>query len=125
MKKVFSFLLIAVMAVTIGCGPKKSVAVHPGAISKLDSYAYDLLLVEQDAIKSVQASFAQGALPPSSKEAINAAVAQYNVAEAAWQSYHAGLSKDTTILQNALDGLVGGVGALQQQLGKQVPEAGK
>jgi hypothetical protein len=125
MKKVLTFVLIGILAfAAIGC-TKKHVAVHPGAISNLDSYAYDVLLVEQDAIKSIESSYATGTLPTSSKAAINTAVAQYNIAESAWQSYHAGLSKDTTALQNALDALVGTVGALQTQLGKQIPEAGK
>lgn len=106
--KLLSFLLILAL---LGCA--KKVGVHPGAVSNLDSYAYDVLLVEQDVLTQAKADFTAGKLPPQAKDPINAAVNQYNVTQAAWQSYHAG-GGDATTLQQALASLVAAVGEVQK-----------
>lgn len=122
--KVASLLLLCASLVTVGCA--KKVAVHPGAVSNLDSYAYDVLLVEQDAISNAKAAFLAGSLPANSKDPLNAAIKQYDITLGAWQGYHGGLTTDATILQNAVDALIGAVAALEQSMGKQVPQsAGK
>jgi N-methylhydantoinase B/oxoprolinase/acetone carboxylase alpha subunit len=106
-------ILVMLMA---GC-TKNPVAVHPGSISNFDSYAYDILLVEQDAITTARAQYVAGQLPAAAKPILNNAIAQYNATQAAWQSYHASGAGQST-LQQALDGLVALVGALQQALNK-------
>jgi hypothetical protein len=88
----------------------------------LDSWAYDILLVEQDAINQAKTTYLSGGLPPEAKAPLNVAIDQYNLAEAAWQNYHktgAGQSE----LQQALDALVIGVGTLQNILHKTVTPA--
>ena len=92
--------------------------VHPGAISNLDSYAYDVLISEQAAITSARTQYMQRALPENAKAPLNAAIDQYNVTMSAWQSYH--LSKQgETALQQALNSLIAAVGALERALQKQ------
>jgi len=105
--------LVPILLIVALLGCAKKVQVHPGAISNLDSYAYDILLVEQDAINTAKAQFQAGQLPPAAKEPINYAIQQYNVTQGAWQAYHAG-GGDATKLQQALNALVGAVGELQK-----------
>ena len=115
--KPFAYLLLAVSLVaSVGCH-KSVVPVHPGSISNLDSYAYDVLLVEQAAIASAREDYAAGSLPPQAKAPLNAAIEQYDITLGAWNAYHSGLSKDSTALSNAINALVGAVGQLQQALG--------
>ena len=112
MKKLLSIVLIPLLF--SGCA-KKVVAVHPGAISNYDSYAYDILTVEQGAINTAKAAFTAGTLPPDAKDKLNAAIVQYNLTLAAWQGYHAA-GGDSTALQQAITTLVSTVGALQAVL---------
>lgn len=109
-------LLLVLCLLFTGCN-KTAVPTHPGAISNVDSYAYDVLLVEQDVINTARADYMAGKLPPAAKDLLNAAIAQYNVAQSAWQSYHAS-GGDATALQTAINALIGAVGGLQQALGK-------
>lgn len=116
------FLVPLLLCLTLaGCA--KKVPVHPGSISNLDSYSYDILLVEQDVLNNAKTAFQAGQIPASAKDSINAAIRQFDVALGAWQGYHSGLTKDTTALQNAVDALVGAVSALEQALGKTLPQA--
>src|SRR5438132_13501491 len=66
--KLFAVGLLAFA--TVGCH-KKVVATHPGAISNLDSYAYDILLVEQDALNDAVAKYKAGQLPMGTKDVLN------------------------------------------------------
>lgn len=104
-------VVCVVLLVTLGC--HKQVAVHPGAVSNLDSYTYDVLLVEQDAISTAKTAYLAGNLPPAAKDPLNYAIAQYNTTQAAWQAYHSG-GGDATKLQQALTSLVAAVGELQK-----------
>lgn len=117
MKKLAVLLLLAS---TVGCAGKKAVAVHPGSISDYDSYAYDLLLVEQAAITEARAQYTAGSLPPAAHDPLNQAIKQYNATEAIWQAYHA-TGGDSTALQQAINALVAAVGTLQGLLGKPAP----
>ena len=109
-------IVLVFIVLMAGCA-KNPVAVHPGSISNFDSYAFDILLVEQDAINTARSQYVAGQLPPSAKTVLNNAIAQYNVTEVAWQAYHAN-GTGQSALQQALDGLVSLVGALQQILNK-------
>jgi hypothetical protein len=113
------WLLTLLLIPALGCSYiHKTVSVHPGAISNLDSYAYDLLLAEQDAINEARAQYMGGTLPAIAKTPLNAAIEQYNVAMTAWKSYHAS-GQGQPALQQALDALIAAVGALERVLGKQ------
>lgn len=112
-----TIVLYFLVITSTGCGLfKQKVPVHPGAVSNLDSYAYDILLVEQSTLNSAVASFKAGTLPPNAKDPLNGAIQQYNTAQGAWQAYHAG-GGNGTVLQQALDALIGAVGQLQKSLG--------
>src|SRR5215475_9426063 len=83
-------LLLLLLLPLCGCSYiHKNVPVHPGAISSLDSYAYDVLLAEQDAINTARAQYMGGTLSPAAKAPLNAAIDQYNITMSAWKSYHA------------------------------------
>lgn len=97
---------------------KNAPPVHPGAISNLDSYSYDILLAEQAAINNARAQYMGGSLPASAKGPLNAAIDQYNVTMSAWQSYHAN-GQGETALQQAINSLIAAVGALEKALQKQ------
>jgi len=112
--KIYTALVFIVLMA--GC-TKNPIAVHPGSISNFDSYAYDILIVEQDAITQARTQYVAGQLPESAKTVLNNAITQYNATETAWQAYHANGAGQST-LQQALDGLVALVGALQQILNK-------
>ncbi len=113
MRKLLAFFVILC---TVGC--HKKVPVHPGAISNLDSYAYDILLVEQQIILEARAQYAAGNLPAQAKDALKAAIAQYNIAQSAWHGYHDQHSGNDSALQDAINALIGAVSQLQQSLGK-------
>ena len=116
---VLAFLLVSL----VGC--HKKIAFHPGAVSNLDSYAFDLLLVEQDVLAQARTDYMNGRLPDAARPAFNAAASQYNITQAAWQAYHSGHASNDSVLQDALNALVAAVGQLQQVLGKKpVPIAG-
>ncbi len=112
---------IVLLAVLLSTGCAKKIPLHPGAISDFDSYAYDLLLVEQSAISEARAQFVAGTLPAAAHDSLNTAIDRYNDAEVIWKSYHAS-GEDSTELQKALNALVSAVGALQRTLGKPGPE---
>lgn len=115
MKKLCALLSLVVM---LGC--QKTVTVHPGAISNFDSYSYDILLVEQDAINTARAQFVSGQLPAAARESLNVAIDQYNAAENVWQTYHS-TGQGQSALQQALTALVSAVGELQKLLNKPAP----
>src|SRR5689334_3115546 len=61
--------------------------IHPGAISTVDSNAYDTLLIAQAALDEGRKTIAENP-SPAYANAFNKAVAIYNQAEADWQLYH-------------------------------------
>ena len=109
-------VLLSLLLISIGCA--KRVTVHPGAISNLDSYAYDVLLVEQASLDEARADYKAGKLPDSAIPVFNKVVAQYNIAQAAWHAYHEQHADNATALQDALNALVAAAGELQRALGK-------
>lgn len=96
-------LLVALLAVgmtgmlgTQGCSAKKQVQAnvqpaHPNQLSDFDSEAYDTLNVVQAGLDQTKAEYAKApaSVKAQLKEPLNAAIAAYNLAEAAWQGYHA------------------------------------
>ena len=108
-------VLVLLLTLT-GCSYiKKTVPIHPGAISNLDSYAYDILLTEQAAINQARSQYLGNTLPAAAKGPLNVAIDQYNSTMKGWQSYHANGQGETT-LQQALDALVKAVGELEKVL---------
>lgn len=76
------FALVAGLCLS-GCSAT-AIANHPGAVNAFDSQTYDVLLTAQAAIEAAKPL---GTTQPI-KDAINKAIAAYNVAEAAYTAYH-------------------------------------
>lgn len=111
-------VLIPVLALLLSCAGRP---IHPGAVDKLDSTAYDALLIAQAVLDEAKAQVKSGKLPNTDavKSAINRAGAAYDVARLAQKTYHettaAARSVSAESLLEALrvmDGLVQGVRAL-------------
>lgn len=60
-----------------------------GAINSFDATSYQSLMVAQATLNTFKAQAPNFPQPPF-KTALNQAIADYNVAESAWQVYHAG-----------------------------------
>jgi len=86
----------------------------PGALNQFDATSYTSLMGAQAVLNSVKADIDK--LPPDAKPALNKAIASYNVAEAAWQAYHAGKSDDQATLTKAISQAVGDVATLLTQV---------
>jgi hypothetical protein len=65
---------------------------HPGALSKVDSAAYDALLVAETTIDQARLDYTAGQLPAEAKEALDALIRSYNVARASWLTYRGALA---------------------------------
>ena len=63
-------------------------SVHPGALDKTDSAAYDVLLIAQSTIDQARILYRAGQLPGSAEEALNRLIQAYNIARESWLIYH-------------------------------------
>jgi hypothetical protein len=67
-------------------------AIHPGALNKTDSAAYDALLIAETAIDQARQDFQAGLLPAGSKDALDALIRSYNLARESWLTYRGAIS---------------------------------
>jgi hypothetical protein len=93
MKKLATLALIGVLSLTLfGCAAKSATTaanLPPGALNAFDAQTYVDLMGTQAVINSLKADLAAGTIPAAAKSALNTAIASYNIAETAWQAYHA------------------------------------
>src|SRR5436309_13329038 len=75
--KTFALLLVALLAATSACTARYTV--HPGALNKTDSAAYDILLVAKTAIDQARLDYKSGQLPAGAKPAFEALVQSYDI----------------------------------------------
>jgi len=76
--KTFTLLLVALLAAaTSACAARYTI--HPGALNKTDSAAYDILLVAETAIDQARLDYKSGQLPAGAKPALEALVQSYNI----------------------------------------------
>ena len=76
--KTFTMLLVALLlAATSACAARYTV--HPGALNKTDSAAYDMLLVAETAIDQARLAFKSGQLPGGARPALDALVRSYSL----------------------------------------------
>jgi len=111
---------IALLALVIGCHKN----IHPGAVSTVDSNAYDTLLIAQAALDEGRVTIAANPLPTYTA-AFNKAVAIYNQAEADWQLYHS--TKDpqlATKLAAEVNQVVTTIADMRKAFGKAVTATG-
>ena len=91
--KLTSLILTAcLLAVPMGCHkttPTNPAYLAPGAYNQADQTLYGFLMIAQASINSLKASEATN---PTLKPYLNQAIMDYNIAEVAWQTYHASLA---------------------------------
>jgi len=76
--KTFTLLLVALLAAaTSACAVRYTI--HPGALNKTDSAAYDILLVAETAIDQARLDYKSGHLPAGAKPAFDALIKSYNI----------------------------------------------
>ena len=66
-------------------------AVHPGAVNKADSAAYDTLLIAESVIDQARSEVSS----PTEKDALNTLVASYNAARESWLTYRGAIATNT------------------------------
>jgi len=112
--------IVALLALISGCHKN----IHPGAISTVDSNAYDTLLIAQAALDEGRTTIAANP-SPTYTAAFNKAVAIYNQAEADWQLYHS--TKDpqlATKLTSEVNQVVMTIADMRKAFGKAVTATG-
>lgn len=115
------FLATAIVAfLLISCAQNKY-AVHPGAVDRTDSMAYDSLLVAQAAIDATRLLIQEGTFPTTEVPAFNKTEAAYNVARDAWLAYRAAKTGDGTELNADIALLTQAIVDMQAQQGKVTP----
>jgi hypothetical protein len=87
MKKILATAILCVLTLN-GCAAFNAHPIHPGAVDKYDSAAYDVLLVYNDAINGAKADLAAGTFPVAIKPALNKLIDGYDVLQAAVTTYH-------------------------------------
>ncbi len=120
MRKVLATLILAVLSLgLVGCHKATVPAPIPGQINTFDGYAYRSLMDAQAAINSLKANVASGQLTLNASQRVvfNQIVADYNTANALWQTYHAGATGDQAALTSALTTLVTDISTIATQLG--------
>jgi hypothetical protein len=83
-------LVLVLLTLTVACH-KTVTAPVPGQLNTFDAYAYRVLADAQAAINDFKASVAAGKIveTPTLKTVLNQAITDYNVANAAYQGWHA------------------------------------
>ena len=108
MKKLW---LIPLLLMLSGCA--KKVSVHPGAISNLDSYSYDILIVEQDAINNARNQAVQlsgtlaNQMATTGMQAGSQAAQALNVSGTIYEQLMNTTIQQDTALQNAIAAFAG------------------
>ena len=83
-------LAVLLLLVLAGCGGNsRPYIVHPGALSELDSRAYDVLLASEAIIVNATLQRAEGTLDPLVMMGVNRLVPVHNAADLAWKIYRA------------------------------------
>jgi hypothetical protein len=114
MRKVLAIALL--ITLTVACH-KTVTAPVPGQLNTFDAYAYRVLFDSQAAINSFKAS--PSAQVPAVKTVLNQAISDYNIAEGAYQAWHAtGGSGDTTTISNAISRVQADIAGIAAQGGR-------
>ena len=79
-------------------------SIHPGALNKSDSAAYDMLLIAENTIDQARLDYQAGQLPEGAKPALETLIRSYNVARTSWLVYRGALSTNVQS-QQYFDGL--------------------
>jgi len=120
MRKLITFVVLAVLSFgTVGCHKNAATVAIPGQINTFDGYAYRSLMDAQAAIDSLKGNVNSGKLTLNASQRVvfNQIVADYNTANALWQTYHAGATGDQAALTSALTTLVNDISSIATKLG--------
>lgn len=103
-----AILALCLCILPIGCKPATSTtpsaALVPGALNSFDQTSYQTLMAVQATLNSLNASYkANPSGLASIKTALDQASVDYNIAELAWQTYHAAA---TTANQSAVSAAI-------------------
>src|SRR3954469_22708622 len=71
--------------------------IHPGALNKTDSAAYDALLIAETVIDQARAALEAKELPEKAREPLNALIHSYSVARDAWLMYRGALAANVSV----------------------------
>ena len=90
-RKIVGLPIIALLLFSLaGCASLYTV--HPGALNKVDSAAYDTLLVAEALIDQARIDYKAGHLPGPANTALEALILSYNVARESWLAYRGAVS---------------------------------
>lgn len=118
--KVAAVLLFGALMVPLsGCRAANSTtppaALAPGALNQFDQDSYSSLMAAQAALNSLTTSVATDSNLAILKPTLNQAITDYDVAELAWQTYHAAATAaNQTAVTNALNTVNADVTNLQK-----------
>ena len=85
-------LAIPLLLSTSACAAHYTI--HPGAINRTDSAAYDALLIAEAAIDQARADYKAGPPSAGTREPLNALIRSYNVARESWLTYRGAIASD-------------------------------
>jgi hypothetical protein len=113
MKTLGLILVLPLVLLASACGAHHKI--HPGALNKSDSAAYDMLLNAEAAIDQARIDFTARRLPGRAKPELDTLIQIYNVARESWLTYRGAvatklpseiyfnqLTKNLTDLNNAI-----------------------
>lgn len=97
-------LLVAALLLSVAVAGCVKNPIHPGTANRFDSDTADALMVADSTIIDAKADVKAGTLPASAIPIANQVIKAYDVARAAWLTYHdaALAGKDATALQATL-----------------------
>src|SRR5262245_21497619 len=87
-------LILPLLFSASACGAHYTV--HPGALNKADSAAYDALLIAETTIDQARLEYTAGRLPAESKDALDALIRSYNVARTSWLTYRGAIATNVS-----------------------------
>jgi len=85
-------VMVTLLFSTTACAARYTI--HPGALSRTDSVAYDTLLIAEATINQARTAYQAGQLPKDSKATLDALVQAYNIARGSWLTYRDALQKN-------------------------------
>lgn len=118
MKRVVLALALSLgMIGGVACHKNTPAAPIPGQINTFDGTAYRTLMDAQAAINSVRNDVASGKLilTAAQRNVFNQIIADYNTANALWQTYHAGATNNAQALTSAINQLVVDISTISNQ----------
>jgi hypothetical protein len=118
MRKAQILTLVLAILAGAGCAKQAVKAPLPGAINSFDQMSYQTLMDAQAGINAVKADVSSGkvTLTAPQKTVLNQAIADYDIAQAAWHAYHSGATADPAGLTSAINQIVADIAALATKI---------